>query len=204
MRDLNMVDTLADSGGDRAAQATQAIEAASQIADPMLGRLFAYWDARRGDRRFPARCDLDPLDIPTLLSSVFLVTVRRDPFDLVVRLAGTVLTDCYGGGLTGCRLAELPSSGAGQLHREAARTVRRGAPALLSGPLVTRADAYRRVEHLLLPLGTGPDRVDMLIGGATFRGYPVGERPHRWAGAAQWSVRARPAETVRPGLVANR
>jgi hypothetical protein len=198
MREFGISIGKARPSESRSEQTVTAVEAASQIADPMLSRLYAYWDARRGDRRFPGRSDIDPLDIPTLLSSVFLVTVRRDPFDLVFRLAGTVITDCYGGGVTGTRLSELASTGASDLYREAARTVRCGGPAILSGPLNTRADAYGRVDHLLLPLGESPDQVDMLIGGAIFRNYPIGERPYRTAGAAPWGPRIRPTHPMRP------
>lgn len=185
------------NGRHESAQTALAIEAAGQISDPMLSRLYAYWDAKRGDRRFPGRSDLDPLDIPALLSSIFLVVVHRTPFDLVFRLAGTVLTDCYGGGVTGTRLSELASTGASELYREAARTVRGGGPVLISGPLRTRADAYRRADHLLLPLGEAPHQVDMLIGAAIFRIYPVGERPERRPGTQAWGSRIRAVDMVR-------
>ena len=167
----------------------------SQITDPILSLLYAYWDGKRGDRRFPGRSDLDPVDIPILLPSVFLVAVRRDPFDLVFRLAGTVLTGCYGSAMTGERLIDLPGSATTQLYQQAARAVRSGRPVLLSGPLRTRADAFQRADHLLLPLGESPGRVDMLIGGAIFRSYPIGERPERQSGMAKDPARraARPA-----------
>lgn len=184
------------TGAPETTQIARPIEAAGQISDPMLSRLYAYWDAKRGDRRFPGRSDLDPLDIPTLLSSIFLVAVHRTPFDLVFRLAGTVLTDCYGGGVTGTRLSDVASTGASDLFREAARTAQDVGPILITGPLRTRADAYRRAEHLLLPLGESPDQVDMLIGAAIFRSYPVGERPDRLPGTPAWSARLRAVDAV--------
>ena len=165
------------AGRQRPGQTVLDVASASQIADPMLSRLYAYWNGKRGGKPFPGRSDLDPVDIPLLLPSVFLVAVHHDPFDLVFRLAGTVLTGCYGGELTGRSLIELPSTGVSDLFREAARTVHAGHPVLLSGPVTTLAETYRRTDHLLLPLGECPDRVDMLVGGAIFRAYPVGERP---------------------------
>lgn len=163
--------------GQKPGQTVLDVAAASQIADPMLSRLYAYWNGKRGGKPFPGRSDLDPVDIPLLLPSIFLVEVHHDPFDLMFRLAGTVLTGCYGSELTGRSLIELPSTRASDLFREAARTVHAGHPVLLSGPVTTLAESYRRAEHLLLPLGECPDRVDMLVGGAIFRAYPVGERP---------------------------
>ena len=179
MRESRVSNGNGQDGARGSMQAAVAVSAASQIADPILARLYAYWDGKRGRRRYPGRSDLDPVDIPILLSNVFLVAVRRHPFELVFRLAGTVLTECYGGEITGLRLVGLVSSGASELQRQAARTVRTGRPVLLSGPLRTQAEAYRAADHLLLPLGESPDRVDMLIGGAIFRTYPVGARPDR-------------------------
>ncbi len=183
-----------------AEQTASDVTAFSQISEPMLSLLYAYWDDKRGDRRCPGRSDLDPVDIPILLPSVFLVAVHRDPFDLVFRLAGTVLTGCYGSAMTGERLIDLPGSATTQLYHQAARAVRSGRPVLLSGPLQTRADAFQRADHLLLPLGESPGRVDMLIGGAIFRSYPIGERPERQLAMAQDALR----RAARPVLRSNR
>ncbi len=159
------------------AQLATDISGCNQISEPMLALLYAYWDSKRSDRRFPGRSDLDPVDIPSLLPSIYLVEVRRDPFDLVFRLAGGVLTGCYGCGMAGGRLLDLPGSATQELYEQAARAARSGRPVLLSGPLRTAVDAFQRADHLLLPLGESPNRVDMLIGGAIFRAYPIGERP---------------------------
>ena len=188
-----------DEDGNRRSegeQTTADVTAFGQIGEPMLSLLYAYWDGKRGDRRFPGRSDLDPVEIPALLPSIFLVTVHRDPFDLVFRLAGTVLTGCYGSAMTGERLVDLPGSATTQLYHQAARAVRSGRPVLLSGPLRTRADVFQRADHLLLPLGELPGRVDMLIGGAIFRSYPIGERPERQPDLMRDPVRS----MVRPVL----
>lgn len=159
------------------AQLATDITAFDQISEPMLSLLHAYWDSKRGDRRFPGRSDLDPVDIPSLLPSIFLIEVHRDPFDFIFRLAGGVLTGCYGCGMAGGRLGDLPGSATQELQEQAARAARSGRPVLLSGPLRTSVDSFQRADHLLLPLGESPSRVDMLIGGAIFRAYPAGERP---------------------------
>lgn len=176
MRELTLLSGVGRDIGREPAQAVVAVTAASQIADPILSRLYAYWDGKRGDRKFPRRCELDPVDIPRLLPNVFLVTVRRRPFDLIFRLAGTAITDCNGGNIAGRRVLDLPSTVAGDLYRQSARTVRSGRPVLVSGPLRNRADAYKRVDHLILPLGSVPGVIDMLIGAAVFQSYTIGER----------------------------
>src|SRR4051794_14151482 len=47
-----------------------------------------YWLARRGERRFPARRDIEPTDIPHLLSGIVLLDVHYDPLDFEYRLIG--------------------------------------------------------------------------------------------------------------------
>ena len=42
---------------------------------PRLQRLYEYWRSKVRDRRLPARADIDPLDIPDLLSNLVLIDV---------------------------------------------------------------------------------------------------------------------------------
>ncbi len=202
MRESRATKDLERHGRSGPAQRATDVTAFSQISEPMLSLLYAYWDGKRGERRFPGRSDLDPVDIPSLLASTFLVGVRRDPFDLVFRLAGSVLTACYGCAMTGDRLIELPGSATAELYEQAARAVRSGRPVLVSGPLRTPVDSFQRADHLLLPLGESRNRVDMLIGAAIFRAYPIGERPEtRHEGMAR---RSDPVATAMAGGAARR
>src|SRR5215467_5972175 len=59
------------------------------IQSEMLRRLHDYWDAKRGDRLFPARRDLDPLEFGFALGHVVLVEVTRPPLRFRFRLVGT-------------------------------------------------------------------------------------------------------------------
>ncbi|NNG04651.1 MAG: PAS domain-containing protein [Inquilinus sp.] len=164
------------------------IGSASQLIEPVLSRLFAYWDGKRGDGKFPRRAAIDPVEIPSLLPHLFLIDVQRDPFDLVFRLAGTAVAANNGGDITGLRLLELANSAAPDLYRQAVRAVRLGRPILVCGPARNRAGAFRSVDHLMLPLATDGDRVGMLIGAAIYRPFALGERqqadakPLRWPG----------------------
>lgn len=184
MRGMSALGEASPEFGREPEQTVVAVTAASQVADPILSRLYAYWDGKRGDRICPSRCEVDPVDIPRLLPNVFLVSVRSHPFDLIFRLAGTAVTDCNGGSMSGMRMLDLPSTVAGELYRQSARTVRSGSPILVSGPVRTRADAYRRADHLILPLGSTPGVIDMLIGAAVFLTHTIEERF-----SARWGVR---------------
>jgi len=197
MREIAVVGGAGQDPGREPEQTAVAVTAASEIADPILSRLYAYWDGKRGDRKCPLRCELDPVDIPRLLPNVFLVSVRSLPFDLVFRLAGTAITDCNGGNITGMRMLEMPSTVAGDLYRQSARAARSGCPVLVSGPARTRADAYRRVDHLILPLGSTPGVIDMLIGAAVFQSYRVGEGPERGSGRPGRGPHIRAVDRVR-------
>ena len=45
----------------------------TDVRSQVLRDVHAYWERKRGDRRMPARDDLDPLDFPALLPNVILV-----------------------------------------------------------------------------------------------------------------------------------
>ena len=81
---------------------------AAQIREPRLRRLYAYWLERKGARRYPARRDLDPVDLRYLLGHLMLLDVLRDPLRFRFRLHGTEITSRVRYDLTGKFLDELP------------------------------------------------------------------------------------------------
>ena len=80
-----------ETARDAASHATPAPSIAAKIADPRLRRFYDYWTGKCGERRFPARRDIDPLDFPYVLGNLMLVDVLRDPQRFRVRLHGTNL-----------------------------------------------------------------------------------------------------------------
>jgi hypothetical protein len=56
--------------------------------EPRVLEFHRYWLARRGERRFPARADIEPTDIPHLLSGILLLDVHYEPLDFEYRLIG--------------------------------------------------------------------------------------------------------------------
>jgi PAS domain len=75
------------------------------LSDPRLHRFFAYLEARRGDREFAARRDLDPLEFGYVLGNVVLLEVehgtQHGPLRFRYRLVGSVLAAGTGYDLTG-------------------------------------------------------------------------------------------------------
>jgi hypothetical protein len=53
----------------------------SELSAPRLRQAFAYWRGKLAGRAMPARRDIDPVDVPTLLSYVMLADVLPAPLD---------------------------------------------------------------------------------------------------------------------------
>src|ERR1700685_554118 len=82
------------------------IAAASR--EPRLRRFLDYWHAKRGERRVPARRDIDPLDFSYVLGNLMLFDVLRDPQRFRVRLHGANLVTRMNYDMTGRFVDELP------------------------------------------------------------------------------------------------
>ena len=65
--------------------------------------LLKYWNALRGDRAFPARDEIDPAALKSVLPHIMLTGIEYDPFRVFYRLVGTEIvrfakfdfTNCY-------------------------------------------------------------------------------------------------------------
>lgn len=63
--------------------------------------LYDYWRACADDRAIPSRYDIDPVEIPQLLSGLSLLDAGSDLNSLRYRLAGTRVREIYGTEITG-------------------------------------------------------------------------------------------------------
>jgi hypothetical protein len=140
-----------------------AVDLGASIRDARLRRLYGYWLERKGDRRMPARRDIDPLDFPYLLGNIMLFDVIRDPLRFRVRLHGTALVRLSAYELTGKLLDELPDTAYRAYAIERCRgLVESGEPAIVSHDRVL--DGRRRnYEALWLPLAEDGSAVTMLL-----------------------------------------
>ncbi len=136
---------------------------AEHARDPMIARLRAYWDARRGDRFAPARADIDPVDFGYALSDICLVDVVGTPPRFRYRIIGQGLIDRAGFNMTGRFLDESPEpefrDRLTQTYGEAVDT-RAPRQGIREGVLDGR---MRRYEYLVLPLSSDGAHVDMLL-----------------------------------------
>ena len=84
---------------------------------PAVRAIYEYWDRKRGDRRMPARRDIDPTEFVPHLPGIMLVDVVADERRYVYRLVGTREVEARGRNPTGRPVGEkLPR----QLARERA------------------------------------------------------------------------------------
>ena len=81
------------------------------ISDPRLRRLYAYWSAKKGQRKMPSRADIDMLDLRYVMGNMMLVDViDGSPLRFRIRLHGSHLSQRAGYELTGKMLDELPET----------------------------------------------------------------------------------------------
>lgn len=133
------------------------------LIDRRLKRLFAYWNAKRGDRAYPTRSEVDPVDFPYILGYVTLVDVEFDPRRYFFRLDGSILVELSGMNYTGKYLDELPMEEYSEFIKQTydAAVDSRAPYHYLKEGLFDRQMFSE--ETLILPLGDHQKPVDMLL-----------------------------------------
>lgn len=142
----------------------------------VLAELHAYWHSRRGMRLFPARADIDPLDIPSLLQHLMLMDVLYDPLDLRYRLLGGHIVENAGRNVQGSTVRGLMVDGSPQEQALQEKVLLAGrAVAESRAPVCVElayrsvaTDRHRQLLGVLLPLGPSDTELTMLLGGVHF------------------------------------
>ena len=137
----------------------------SIVTNARVLEFYHYWLAQCRGRRFPRRADIEPTDIPHLLSGIVLLDVHADPLDFEYRLIGdTIVTRL--GNLKGKRVREAAlinvSSSA---YKNYCRVIETGVPQFLEGVAVS---AYREGRPVLMsrvhcPLSSDGRTIDKII-----------------------------------------
>ena len=134
-----------------------------ELDDTRLRRLFAYWLDKRGERPFPAKAEIDPVEFPYILGYVTLVDVERDPRRYRFRLDGSILVALSGTDYTGRYLDELPGEQYVAFIEETYdRVVDSGEPYRYRKNELLDQQLFSE-ETIILPLGDHPPKVDMLV-----------------------------------------
>ncbi len=153
-------------------------------ADDALQQTLDYWRRLCGERRMPARKDLNPADIPRLLPKLMLADVAEPPVgtELVndtgdamtsapvqtpqirFRLVGTEVTGRFGTELTGHRLSEIDyGAQADEVAALYRQVVDCGEPRFARIDFMQRHGRLVQMEHLLLPLSDDGTHVNMVL-----------------------------------------
>ena len=129
-----------------------------------LDRVHRYWADKADGRAMPSRADIDPVEIPRLLPHLFLVDVGGDPLRGRFRLVGGEFAALADGNLTGRTFAEVLSGCSLSAVALAHWIVAEHARPLAGRCRLVFAERTPSVDLLLLPLGGGPGRVEMVLG----------------------------------------
>lgn len=133
-------------------------------ADGKLVALLDYWRGLCRGAGPPDRRQIDPLDIPALLPSLYLLD--RQDGDFIFRLVGERICEPYGCGLKGRPLHSLLEGRALEETREEHRLCADDAAPVFSENTLDVATLHdiQIYQRLLLPLTSQGDRVDTLLG----------------------------------------
>jgi len=130
-----------------------------------------YWRAKCAGDRLPSRQDIDPVDIPKLLPTVYLIDIEREttPPRFRFRLLGNVITEMFQRNSTGKWLDEIyDAEFYHHISTDYLNIIRTKQPssAVLNMPVVGRE--YIKYERLVCPLASDGETVDSLIGVIAF------------------------------------
>jgi hypothetical protein len=135
----------------------------ADIRDARLRRLYEYWVEKKGQRRFPSRRDIDPIDFAYVLGHVILIDVLRDPLRFRVRVHGTEMVAKAGYDLTGKFLDDHPITEYRRYVMERCEGLVRDGEPLLVRHDRTLDGKPRRYEALWLPLSDDGQQVTRLL-----------------------------------------
>ncbi|MBV8534545.1 MAG: PAS domain-containing protein [Alphaproteobacteria bacterium] len=132
--------------------------------------LFAYWNRKLAGRRMPARSDIDPLDLKTVLPHLVLLDVQRTPLDFRYRVAGTRTYDIFGYDLTGRSVRDLePRALSAGIWGCLEAMTRDGLPQHAHLEFATTRGYARSYRVLRLPLGDDGTTVDRILVATAFQ-----------------------------------
>jgi hypothetical protein len=134
-----------------------------QIEQPSLRQLYAYWNGKRGERRYPARVDINPLELGFVLGNLSLIDVLHDPLRFRVRLQGSLAALRLGYDVTGKFVDEVPDPEFRQVMLDTYRgIVERGEPMRAVREQIYDSRTHR-YEIVWLPLSDDGATINMLI-----------------------------------------
>jgi hypothetical protein len=123
-----------------------------------------YWRKKAGDRRMPARADIDPSDIKAFLPRITLVDVVADVRRFVYRLVGTEEVASRGSDPTGRSVAEAYfGASAEDSLRYYEYVARHAEPYCYRDDYYAPDGALEKQDVIFLPLSADGESVNMIL-----------------------------------------
>jgi hypothetical protein len=153
-------------------EATAPVTEAAFIDAPRDARvkaLYDYWDGLRRGRAMPARADVDPTAIPSLLPLIIMYDVAAGG-GYTIRLVGEEVVEFVGRNATGSPAGSImPPRSAEMIIRILDVVTNERAPKFRAGKAHWLADKkYRDFEACFLPLSADGETVNIVLGGISF------------------------------------
>lgn len=139
-----------------------------EVQSPALRLGAEYWRKLRGERRFPAREDLNPREIAGILTRMNLVKVIDGGADYEFRIVGDAQAQAYNVKLHKRRVSEIAAEAPRLAETKRmlfSKVVNTGAPFAMrtrAGYDVTEVN-FSEAEAVFLPLGASDAAVDHLL-----------------------------------------
>ncbi|WP_420404497.1 PAS domain-containing protein [Nisaea sp.] len=139
------------------------------LEEPQSLQLFDYWCSKRAGRIAPSRQDIDPSEIVSLLSVIYLVDFEA-PDIFRYRLAGTDIAETFGhGNLKGQTLGDiLADQGREFVTARWLPVVTEGLVVCMKGQIYNSVNRFAFGERILLPLAETPNGPMTGLLGMTF------------------------------------
>lgn len=149
------------------------------VQDEVIRHVIALWLGWRGDRRMPARTDIDPVALDSALPILWLCDYEADTGRFRCRLAGDKIVALYDGPMVGRYVEDIIGSGrVSEVVNRYKRVVEEPAIGHAAGRIYLHKDRRLVGERILLPLAADGRTPDGVLGATSFRwptGIPVSE-----------------------------
>ncbi len=136
----------------------------------MVLRLIAHWRELCGERTIPSFKHFDPMDIPDIWDSTFVLDLAGHKDDPVFRLVGDSYAAATGSPLRNVRVSEVPENTLAEnsvsFYRE---VVDKGVPVSRGGEFITPDGAVVLYRGVILPMSDDGEAISGLLGAANCR-----------------------------------
>lgn len=135
------------------------------VQSPRLRLLLGHYLEARGDKRMPARRDIDATRLGPVLSIIWLNQYEPESGTFRYRLAGEEVNEVFGGSVAGRLLSDfVVGDRYVATNDNFLKIIREEAAMLASGPIYRCADRIALGQRLALPLSSDGARADGIIG----------------------------------------